>query len=61
MVQLEERNELDYNKPAWCVNVDIHYIHYYGILGKLRSLVYHIVIQKDFDILTYMIFITMAY
>jgi hypothetical protein len=37
-------------KPACCTNVDIHDIHYYGILGKLWLMVYHIVIQKDFDI-----------
>lgn len=44
VAHLDERNELDYNKPAWCTSTNDE-----------------IIIEKDFDILTFMIFITMAY
>ena len=57
MVQLDERNENLHD--VWMLTHMIFLWHMREIM--VNGVVYHIVIQKDFDILTYMIFITNHY
>ena len=57
MVQLDEPNENLHD-----VRMLTHMIFLWHMREiMVNGVVYHIVIQKDFNILTYMIFITMAY